>query len=433
MATTGTNGGQSAPTDDTAAAEEAFKATVQRAFALGWHVAELRYLPKDVRVSPQQGDPLPPAPDLDFPTRARLLIAQISADLDWLGLEPSGGMRALGATGAQSDQESAATPVLEPIEIPAFTEPDVPDAERVAESLHRPILLRLTVRNAELGKAYSLGVGLARTVLEAYEETQQVFNAAAAGTGSGPTLDLVKQCVTKGFTEDRVRSLWSEIKDLKSRFPPYAADPIAAGVADWRQWAISGQTRRGQPSDSDQLLTATSRLRRQGQIWRALLSGERKPTDVLLTANYIDGATDLVQKYASLVVRMLGANIGTALVAVFAAAVLGVAVIVLQRLNSSGFTWIAGLLAALGVTSASVLAAVKTIAARAEQALWQTELTAAIGVAINYVPAIPDNSEVEKLRDDNPGPNKGPVVVPPSKPITPPPTTPEPAASPPPQ
>jgi hypothetical protein len=204
-------------------------------------------------------------------------------------------------------------------------------------------------------------------------------------------------------------------------------------VADWRQWAISGQTRRGQPSDSDQLLTATSRLRRQGQIWRALLSGERKPTDVLLTANYIDGATDLVRKYASLVVRMLGANIGTALVAVFAAAVLGVAVIVLQRLNSSGFTWIAGLLAALGVTSASVLAAVKTIAARAEQALWQTELTAAIGVAINYVPAIPDNSEVEKLRDDNPGPNKGPVVVPPSKPITPPPTTPEPAASPPPQ
>jgi hypothetical protein len=44
--------------------------------------------------------------------------------------------------------------------------------------------------------------------------------------------------------------------------------------------------------------------------------------------------------------------------------------------------------------------------------LWETELTAAIGVSINYVPALLADSEVEKLRDDNPGPNKGPVVKP---------------------
>jgi hypothetical protein len=98
--------------------------------------------------------------------------------------------------------------------------------------------------------------------------------------------------------------------------------------------------------------------------------------------------------------------------------VLGVAVIVLQRFSSSFLTWIAGLLAALGVTSAGVLAAVKSLAARTEQALWETELTAAIGVAINYVPALLQDSEVEKLRDDNPTPNKGPVVVPQSPPAT---------------
>ncbi len=419
MATTGTTTGQSPPPAHDGVGEEAVKAKVQRAFVLGWHIAELRYLPKDVHSTSSQDDPLPPAPNLDFETRARLLVAQISADLDWLGLETSGGMRPLGATGPPSSPGADATLELEAIKVPASADLVGSGAEAAAESLHRPILVRLTVSSAELGKAYSLGVGLARTVLQAYEEAQPVLGAATDGRDPSSALGAVKQCVARGFTEQRVRELWSDIKDLKSRFPPYAADPIAAGVMDWFNWAGGSQLKRGQPSDSDQLQTVSARLRRQGQIWRALLSGERKPTDVLLTANYIDGAIDLLRKYASLVVRMLGRNWGTALVLLFTLAVLGVAVIVLQRFSSSFLTWIAGLLAALGVTSAGVLAAVKSLAARTEQALWETELTAAIGVAINYVPALLQDSEVEKLRDDNPTPNKGPVVVPQSPPATP--------------
>lgn len=410
MATTTTSAGQSTPATDNNADEEAFKAKVQRAFALGWHVAELCYLPKDVHTDGSAQDPLPPAPDLDLPSRANLLIAQISADLDWLGLETTGATRALGAAAQPGEGGMSVIPQLDPIRLPPSTALDAAGAEAAAESLHRPILLRLTVSNAELGKSYSLGVGLARTVLQAYEEVQAVLpEATARETGAG--LQLVKERVARGFTEQRVRELWSDIKDLKSRFPPYAADPIAAGVTDWCRWAGAGKTTRsGQPSDSDQLLTTTSRLRRQGQIWRALLSGERKPTDVLLTANYIDGAIDLVRKYASLVLRLLGRNAGTLLVALFMVAVFAVAGVILQKISGSFVTWIAGLLAALGITGASVLAAVKSLTSRAEEALWETELTSAIGVAINYVPAWPDDSEVEKLRDDNPNPNKGPVV-----------------------
>jgi hypothetical protein len=287
-----------------------------------------------------------------------------------------------------------------------------------AAELHRSILLPLTVSSAELGKAYSLGVGMARAVLEAYEEVQPAQSAAASSTDPGASLNLVKQCVAKSFTEERVRALWADIKDLKSRFPPYAADPIAAGLSDWCKWASGSPIKRRQPSDSDQVLTVSQRLRRQGQLWRALLSGERKPTDVLLAANYVDGAIDLVRKYSSLVVRMLGANLGTLLVAVFAAAVLGVAVIVLQKFNNSALTWIAGLLAALGITGVGILAALKSLLAKAEEALWETELMAAIGVAISYVPAVPADSDVEKLRA-NPGPNQGPVVTPPSAPPAP--------------
>lgn len=399
MASTVTDSQQPAPGAQESTDGEAFKARVQRAFALGWHVAELWSLPKDVRDPSIETDPLAPAPDLDFLTRSRLLLDQISADLDRLGIQLPGGVRALAGTGPPSNAgpDPKVDAQAEPWDIAA---------------LHRAILLPLTVRSAELGKAYSVGVGMARVVLEAYEEAQPALLAAAAASDPGASLNEVKECVAKGFTEDRVRALWSEIKDLKSRFPPYAADPIAAGLADWRNWAVGSQVKRGQPSASDQVLTVSYRLRRQGQIWRALLSGERKPTDVLLTANFIDGAVDLVRKYSSLVVRTLGANLGTLLAVVFAAAVLAVAVVVLQRFNNSALTWIAGLLAALGVTGAGIMATLKSLVSRAEQALWETEVTAAIGVAINYVPAVPADSEVERLRDDNPGPNKGPVVKP---------------------
>ncbi len=49
---------------------------------------------------------------------------------------------------------------------------------------------------------------------------------------------------------------------------------------------------------------------------------------------------------------------------------------------------------------------------KADQALWATELTAAIGVAINYVPAVPLQSEVERLRVSDPNAT-GPATEPP--------------------
>jgi hypothetical protein len=97
MAETGaeTDSEQSALTVTHGAVEEGFSAKVQRAFALGWHVAELHYLPRDIRDPATPLDPLARAPDLDFAARARLLTAQISADLYWLDIKPSGEIRPL--------------------------------------------------------------------------------------------------------------------------------------------------------------------------------------------------------------------------------------------------------------------------------------------------------------------------------------------------
>ena len=102
MASTATDSQQSATGAQESTDGEAFKARVQRAFALGWHVAELWSLPQDVRDPSMEPDPLAPAPDLDYQTRARLLVDQISADLDRLGIQPPGGIRPVAVTGAPS-------------------------------------------------------------------------------------------------------------------------------------------------------------------------------------------------------------------------------------------------------------------------------------------------------------------------------------------
>src|SRR5262249_62383391 len=117
---------------------------------------------------------------------------------------------------------------------------------------------------------------------------------------------------------------------------------------------------------------------------------------------YVDGAIDLVRTESRLVLRTLGRNLGTLLVVLFVAVVLGAAVFLLQAFHASAVSSAAGALAALGLSGAGILAAVKSLIARAEKALWETELTAAIGVAINYVPAVPVDSEVENLRNDDP-------------------------------
>lgn len=388
------------------------RAGAQRAFTLGWHVAELRYLPGDPPDPPQN---LHRTSELTFAQRAKLLIAQISADLTCLAVPFEAGPEEPAAASGPTHEGADTMASLDPIVVPAPGSLGTVDgkwATDVDTTLHTPLLVWLTVKNVQLGKAYSLGVGLSSAVFESYEALPAACKTPKRPSEeTSPTLSQVRGCVAKGFSAERVRELWSDMKDLKSLLPIYAADPVAASMLDWCKWATGSAAKHGQPCPASQIETVAPRLRRQGQIWRALLSGERTPTDVLLVANYVDGAIDLVRKYGRLVVRVLGANLGTVVIVAFTAAVLGAAVLLLQAFHTSIVSSVAGALAALGLSGAGIVAAVKSIIRRAEEALWETELTAAIGVAINYVPAVPHDSEVEKLRVDDPG-TRGPVTEP---------------------
>lgn len=372
--------------------EDVLKTRVRSAFALGWHVAELSC--REDRAPATSGYRLRALGALDSDIRRRLLIAQISADVDALGLERRGPVRPLRVAGALEDRRVDPLGKLDEIHLPPGPELEVSD-------LHLAILLRLTVKDFELGKAYSLGAGLGQTVLEAYEKVRPDLNGKLSMEDARTRLQMV-------FTHELVLELWSYIKDLKSRFPPYAADPVAATLWDWCKWAgNTPQMTKGLPAECGE--TIANRLRRQGQLWRALLSGERKPTDCLLFANYVDAASDLLRKYWMLAGRVLSRRRGTLLLLIIAAGLALATLIAVQQFANNLGASLVGVLAALGVSGAGVVAALKRALSQAENALWETEMTAAIAVAINQLPEMLPDSATLRLRDDNPQPT-GPAV-----------------------
>jgi hypothetical protein len=82
---------------------------------------------------------------------------------------------------------------------------------------------------------------------------------------------------------------------------------------------------------------------------------------------------------------------------------------VAQRLTSNSLAWLVAALAALGVSGASVLATLKRALGQVEKAMWETEITRAIVVAIRFVPGKPPGSLAFGFDDDDPRPT-GPVV-----------------------
>jgi hypothetical protein len=255
--------------------------------------------------------------------------------------------------------------------------------------------MRLTVKDFELGKAYSLGAGLGQTVLEAYRKV-------GYGRAELKPADA-RKALRDVFTHDRVLELWSYVKDLKSRFAPYAADPVATTLWEWCKWAA----REDKPGGSGE--PVADRLRRQGQVWRALLSGERRPMDCLQFGNYVDAAADMLRQYGKVAGRVISRR-GGALIFVLLMLVLAAATFfVVQPLAKSYLAALLGALAALGVTGAGVLATLKRALGQVEKTMWETEITRAIAVAIRFVPGTPPGSLAFGFDDDDPRPT-GPVV-----------------------
>jgi hypothetical protein len=375
---------------------------VVSAFVLGWHVAELFHadVPRSARPRKARFDKLPGVGDLDKLSRARLLLAQVEVDLHRI-------WRFHDADGAPPD--------LDPIR--SLLQADARQSGQLREAVlrfHLALLMALTAADFRLGKAYGLGRALAETVRLPEADDPASFRRA--------------------FAPHRLATLQGWLADLKSAFPPHAAEATRGSLEGWAAWAEAPTLRLaidGKPSSDGQTDWQTSRagrrprsgplprppwpaswlarqsprpqvrqvdwgsaqdrqritraLHRQGQLWRAILSGEKDCLDYLATEDYVQVADQLLGRIRHLTLRFIRRFwITTTLVTL----ILAGAIITVLRVHAAS-TVVAAVVAGagvIGVTWKGAAASLGRVLAQAQRPLWESELDVALARAVTWTP-----------------------------------------------
>jgi hypothetical protein len=175
------------------------------ALVLGWHVAELFHanLPRSPQRRQASSDKLVGIGELDSRSRARLLLAQVQADLQraW-----------------QFEDSGQPPPELDSVQSLLKAEVRQPGQLQTAVAeLHRHLLVTLTAADFRLGKAYGLGRALAETILLPNARDPQTFQQV--------------------FARHRLANLLGWLADLKSAFPVHAAEAVRGSLQTWAAWS----------------------------------------------------------------------------------------------------------------------------------------------------------------------------------------------------
>jgi hypothetical protein len=384
---------------------------ISAAFGLGWHIAELKYTP--FRTSSTGEGPVPQdkpgattskpenqlfsqITDLTPIQHAKFLLEEINSDAG----------RIARSSGTTLDLPvGIKTPLATSRSTESTLQPS--DLNRMDEA-HQSLLKGLFLQDYRLGKAYAIGAALGEVVLKgkallAVEPPPAASDGAKTPVGAGKD-DAKEQPndLMVLFGKDRVSTIVSQLKDLKTEFEDHASDIVSATLQDWSEtvgdWSKYTRETRKAAADS---------LDQQGTAWRAVLSGEKEATDYLRLTDYARAVTDLLGEYAGLA-RSVGLN-GTTLVVlgvmlVLVAAGAGALYLLLSKQVEAIYTALIGLLAALGITGASITASIRSALSTAENQLWETELSAATAESIDFVPVRKPDSNVAGLRGQAPRP-----------------------------
>ncbi len=358
-----TKAGASASTADSAVDQMTpdgqMKQQVCTAVALGWQMAELFHEP---RAQTTEG-PVPaagsPSPRAATPLAARSTTEK--PDLPGVGKLRSKERRALRVAQLAHglDLLSEATADEEVQAIRDLMREDA-ERERVPADLrtrHVALLSALTVADFRLGKAYGLG----RALFEVCREGQDA------------------DALQKHLGDAHLRKMIAWCADLKSVLPDHAAQAVVGSLRRWQSWSREKPWTPLPNPDFERC------LRRQGERWRAILTGEKDPRDALTIATYIQAGEELLSDAAR-----VGAGFAKRfwLLLLLAAALL-IGGIVAAIFSSSALGGLAAIAASLGITWKTATPTLSKLASDLSGPLWGAELDAAITVAVtdSMVPA----------------------------------------------
>jgi hypothetical protein len=328
------------------AAEPASSAAspVTIALALGWHMVELDDCSSGGYVPGRPRDGLPRLESLTVRQRTELLVDELTA-----------GIHRLAGSFAAAGRDSVSTTAIRD----ALRQDGDAALQPAIAELHVNLLLALRATEPTLGKAYRLGHALAETCLgpEDRDTLDDAFGPSIVGTK-----DL--------------------LADLSSSLPPHTARAVLLSLRSWESWAADPDI-DGDPLDWKRHGPAVRAcLRREGQLWHALLTGEKRGEDMLDPHDYLSAADRLVSsswRAAKVVLRRMWRIVGLVVL-------VGAAAVVVLVLDHEVLGAVAAALAALGVTGAGVRAQLAGMARPLEKSLWGAELDQAIADAITIKP-----------------------------------------------
>lgn len=315
---------------------------VSTAFALGWQIAELA---RDAGTATPAGEPtdeLPRVSRLPLDKLRELRLTQIGAALKRMG-----------------ERIAASGLTVPSVSVDAATWQD--DVRK----LHVEILKVLTASDFRLGKAYQLALIVSGICTET---TTDGFGAR-----------IRRECT----------NLYSWLLDLKSALPPHAGEAVYGSLRAWEKH-LSDDEERGAGGSAAGTGDETDRvISRQGEIWRALLSGEKQATDTLMARDYADAVRDLFGTGVGLLVRLplalwllVGGTMSLAILGLIAATVAGD--------SASTIAALGGLAAALGISWTSVRNTLGEVAKKLREPLLGAALDRAIVRAITNIDELPD-------------------------------------------
>lgn len=343
---------------------------VMSAFSLGWRMADL-YRAEQQGITKDNSKDLPGLGSLSPDLRRLIQVDQVTvgihkfadaisaADLPELDVsavraacekEQDGGASLADSasskpvSGSESDKEQ---------EKIAGAEFDKTGFKSAVYDLHCALLGELTATDARYGRAYGLGRALC-DLCRKPDDADAVVSAFASG---------------------RVATLRGWLEELTTAFPSHSAHSVSSSLNNWSAWARDQDVSKA---------NARPLARRQGDLWRAMLSGEKRPQDLLELNDYLDATADAGRQAAKAIRRTVARFALLSIVAVLLV-LIGVGLLVVGG-PSTDIAGATSLLAAVGLTWKGVGTVLGKLAGRLEVPVWGAVIDRAIGHAVTLVP-----------------------------------------------
>ena len=272
----------------------------------------------------------------------------------------------------------------------------------VLSNLHVNLLVTLTAADSSYGKAYGLGRALADTTCPHQTPDQ----------------------LARSFESHRIGQLYVWLDELASLLPDHAARAVGQSLGWWQQAvtaAVAGsklstasmpaaylsnqvgrrsgwqqataalmprrQRARTRQTDPPPVADLAAAVARQGAVWRAVLDGDKRCTDLLTPQDYLRAGDRLARHYADMALRALW-TMPWILIPLLL--VLATVIIVLVFIPGSAVARTATAAVAVAGTFSGIWKVIRTrvapIAAQLERPLWGTEINTATAEAVTVPP-----------------------------------------------